>query len=129
MQIEELEDADQLLEDARFLLEVDLLTEQAERERALQQKNLEAEDRGKQLIKQIYELEEEQLPGERRGKIMAVNVQLPNNIVIRRPVNLVYSLGNDSEKTVHNEDLIDETQLTSTSEASKRDLKLKQTRS
>ncbi len=53
VQIEELEDAVQLSEDARLRLEVNLQAEKAERERALQQKDLEVEDRRKQLVKQV----------------------------------------------------------------------------
>ncbi len=54
-QMEELEDGIQLSEDARLRLEVNLQAAKAEMERAVQQKDNEAEEKRRQLIKQVKE--------------------------------------------------------------------------
>lgn len=54
-QIEELEDAVQLAEDARLRLEVNSQAARSEFEKALQQKEAEGEDKRRGLLKQVRE--------------------------------------------------------------------------
>ncbi|KRY78773.1 Myosin heavy chain, non-muscle [Trichinella pseudospiralis] len=70
--ITELEDALQLTEDARLRLEVNLQALRTEHERTLQTKESDANEKRKQLLKQISELEEE-LESERHVKTTALN--------------------------------------------------------
>ncbi|CAD6193083.1 unnamed protein product [Caenorhabditis auriculariae] len=66
-QMEELEDAVQIAEDARLRLEVNLQALRSEHERSINNKEVEAEEKRRSLIKQIRDLEAE-LENERRGK-------------------------------------------------------------
>lgn len=67
-QIEELEDAVQLAEDARLRLEVTLQAMKGEHERALAAKEQEGEDKRRALQKERRDLESE-LENERRAKV------------------------------------------------------------
>lgn len=70
-QIEELEDAVQLAEDARLRIEVTSQGQKAEFERVLALKEQEDEDKKRALLKQVRELEEE-LEQERRSKVCSI---------------------------------------------------------
>ncbi|GMT36237.1 hypothetical protein PFISCL1PPCAC_27534, partial [Pristionchus fissidentatus] len=69
---EELEDQCNLAEDARLRLEVNIQAYKTEHERAISIKEQESEEKRKQLLKQIRDLEGE-LEAERRGKTGAVS--------------------------------------------------------
>ena len=71
-QMEELEDAYQLAEDARLRLEVNLQALKTDHERSLGTKEQEDEDRRRQLYKRIGDLEAE-LEAERRNKVGVVS--------------------------------------------------------
>ncbi|CAI5456207.1 unnamed protein product [Caenorhabditis angaria] len=70
--MEELEDNLQIAEDARLRLEVNNQALRAENERALNNKDVEAEEKRRNLVKQIRDLEIE-LENERRGRTGAVS--------------------------------------------------------
>ncbi|CAB3399757.1 unnamed protein product [Caenorhabditis bovis] len=71
-QMEELEDSLQISEDARLRLEVTNQALRTESERALNNKDVEAEEKRRSLVKQIRDLENE-LENERRGRTGAVS--------------------------------------------------------
>uniref|UniRef100_A0A673HV21 Myosin-9 n=1 Tax=Sinocyclocheilus rhinocerous TaxID=307959 RepID=A0A673HV21_9TELE len=74
MQLEELEDELQLTEDAKLRLEVNMQAIKAQFERDLQSRDEQGEEKRKQLVKQVREMEME-LEDERKQRAQAVSVR------------------------------------------------------